>query len=186
MHIVQRGHDRRECFRTDDDFRYYLSLLGEAARRASCAVHAYVLMTNHVHLLVTPTDASAAGRMMHRVAGMYAYRFNSRYTRSGTLWESRFWSCLIDSERHLVACSRYLELNPVRAGMVTHPRQYPWSSYHGNAECGGDALLTPHSLYTSLGHTDRERAASYAELFSTGLDTDTVEAIRRPFGRRVT
>jgi putative transposase len=176
MHIVQRGHDRRECFRSDDDFRRYQRLLRESAQRHSCAVHAYVLMT--------PLDARAAARMMHRVAGMYAYWFNSSYTRSGTLWEGRYWSCLIESERHLFACSRYLELNPVRAGMVIHPREYRWSSYRANAECATDPLLTPHSLYSSLGTTGSERAANYASLFAVVIDPGVVDAIRRRPGRR--
>jgi putative transposase len=184
MHIVQRGHDRRECFRTDDDFRHYRSLLGDSAQRASCEVHAYVLMTNHVHLLVTPRDHRAAARMMHRAAGVYGHRFNSKYERSGTVWEGRYWSCLIESERHLFACSRYLELNPVRAGMVNHPRDYRWSSYRANAECGDDPLLTPHLLYNGLGGTNRERAASYADLFSLVIDPAALKAIRRPPGRR--
>jgi putative transposase len=184
MHIVQRGHDRSECFHSDDDFQRYRSLLEESARRADCAVHAYVLMTNHVHLLVTPSKPSAPARMMQRVAGCYASRINSRLSRSGTLWEGRFWSCLIDSEHHLFACSRYVELNPVRAGMVLHPRDYPWSSYRANAECGEDSLLTPLPQYTALGRTRSECAAQYSELFATAIDIKSLDAIRRRAGSR--
>jgi putative transposase len=179
MHIVHRGHDRRDCFRSDDDFVRYRSLMAEAAKRASCEVHAYVLMTNHVHLLVTPSNPRSAALMMHRIAGVYGHRFNTRYVRSGSVWEGRYWSCLIDSEHHMLACSRYLELNPVRAGMVAHPRDYPWSSYRGNAECAEDALLTAHLLYESLGGTRAERAASYAELFTAAIDWIPPNTIRR-------
>jgi putative transposase len=179
IHIVQRGHNRLPCFRTVADFLDYRRILGESASRMSCEIHAYVLMTNHVHILLTPPESWSAARMMHRVAGVYGSRFNQEYGRTGTLWESRYWSCLIDSERHLLACSRYVELNPVRAGMVGHPRDYDWSSYRGNAESRADRLLTPHSLYIKLGHDPAERAEAYGELFSQVLEPSVVNAIRR-------
>ena len=179
IHIVQRGHDRRACFRSDDDFRRYRWLLRDSAQRASCQVHAYVLMTNHVHVLVTPPDVRAAAQMMHRVAGVYGCAFNRKNKRSGAVWEGRYWSCIIASERHLLACSRYIELNPVRAGLVRHPREYRWSSYRGNAEGDDDVLLTPHPLYGSLGHNGTQRAAAYADLFSVAIDAEVVEAISR-------
>ena len=184
IHIVQRGHDRRACFRKAADFEEYWWLLRESARRTSCQIHAYVLMTNHVHLLLTPPDIRAAARMMHRAAGVYGARFNRHRGRSGAVWEDRYWSCLIDSERHLLACSRYIELNPMRARMVDHPREYEWSSYHGNSGSVADALLTPHSLYVALGQNPAERAAAYRELFSVGIEPSAIDAIRRSPRRR--
>lgn len=115
---------------------------------------------------------------------MYAYRFNTRYVRSGTLWESRYWSRPIQSERHLLTCSRYIELNPVRAGMAKDPGDYRWSSYRGNAMCVDDSLLTRHDVYETLGRTRADRAATYAGLFSHVMDEAALDAIRRPQGRR--
>ena len=179
MHIVQRGHNRGPCFHQGNDYQEYRLLLLDSAKRTECQVHAYVLMTNHVHLLVTPPNERAPARMMHRVAGLYGSRSNRKAGRTGGFWESRYWSCAIKSEHHLLACSRYIELNPVRAGMVGHPREYRWSSYHGNADNVPDPLLTPHPLYSGLGRSSVERAAAYTELFSAIMDQPTIDAIRR-------
>lgn len=179
MHIVQRGHDRRPCFHRAADFQNYRRLVHDSAQRTSCQIHAYVLMTNHVHLLLTPPDVHAAAHMMHRVAGTYGSHYNRDYGRTGAVWESRYWSRLIDSERHMLACSRYIELNPKRAGMVGHPREYEWSSYHGNSGRIVDALLTPHPLYIGLGQSAALRAAAYTELFSLEIEPSAIDAIRR-------
>ena len=151
MHIVHRGHSRGPTFRGDDDCRHYLETLRKASRDSGCAVHAYVLMTNHVHLLLTPEDASGPARVMQAIGRQYVRYVNRRYGRSGTLWEGRFRSSVVGSERYLFACSRYIELNPVRAAMVSHPDQYRWSSYHRNAYGEADELITPHVSYRAIG-----------------------------------
>lgn len=129
LHLIQRGNNRQACFFANDDYRCHLDWLAESAVRTDCAIHAYVLMTNHVHLLVTPTVADSAGQLMKRLGQRYVQRVNRLYRRSGTLWEGRYRSSLVQDETYALACHRYIELNPVRAGMVDHPRDYPWSSY---------------------------------------------------------
>ena len=133
QHIVQRGNNRLPCFLDDEDRQRYLQLLLEALGRFGCRLHAYVLMDNHVHLLMTPGEASAVSRLMHTFARNYAGLFNHRHGRSGTLWEGRYKSCLVDSDGYFLACSRYIELNPVRAWMVAEPADHPWSSHRTNA-----------------------------------------------------
>src|SRR5262245_55096917 len=144
LHVVQRGHDRRSCFQKDTDYLVYLSCLRELLATTSCALHAYCLMTNHVHLLLTPPTSSACASLMRNVGQRYVQYFNRCYQRSGTLWEGRFRSCLVDSAQYVIACHRYIELNPVRAGMVTAPTAYRWSSYNGNSGLAPNRLLTPH------------------------------------------
>jgi len=136
-------------------------------------------MTNHVHLLVTASNARAPSRMMQALGGRYVRYFNDRVERSGTLWEGRFRSSLIDSERYFLACSRYIETNPVRAGIVTHPEHYRWSSYLCNAHGRDDALVTPHAVYTALGGSAAMRRKSYEALFSRPVETDDLHRIRR-------
>lgn len=133
LHIVQRGVDRKDCFREDTDRLVYLTLLRDFSAATGCSIHAYCLMTNHVHLLLTPTDASGPATLMYRIGQRYVPYFNRRYGRTGTLWEGRFKSCLVDSARYVLGCYRYIELNPIEAGMVAAPASYPWSSYCGNA-----------------------------------------------------
>lgn len=133
QHVIQRGNDRQACFFHEDDRLTYLTLLREAALRHGCDVHAYVLMTNHVHLLVTPVEKGAVSRMMQTLGRNYVTHVNARYRRTGTLWEGRYKSCLVDSEDYVLACYRYIELNPVRAGMVETPSEYQWSSHRCNA-----------------------------------------------------
>ena len=133
QHIIQRGNNREIIFAAEGDCRFYLDKLEEACRRFRCAVHAYVLMTNHVHLLMTPSDELGIGKVMQALGWVYVQYFNHTYGRTGTLWEGRYKSSLLDSEGYLLTCSRYIELNPVRAGMVGHPAEYPWSSYRHNA-----------------------------------------------------
>ena len=152
-HIIQRGNNRSACFYAEEDYRRYLDTLKEQAEKYGCLIHAYVLMTNHVHLLVTPERADSAALMMKNLGQRYVQYINRTYKRSGTLWEGRFKSCLAQSEDYVLACYRYIELNPVRANMISHPRDYRWSSYCANAEGQLDALLTKHVEYLGLGAT---------------------------------
>jgi putative transposase len=165
LHIIQRGNNRQDCFFAEEDYRFYLDCLEEYATASGCAVHAYVLMTNHVHLLVTPSGAESAGRMMKRLGQRYVQYVNRSYRRSGTLWEGRYRSCLVQEEAYLLACARYIELNPLRAGMVDHPSDYRWSSYRANAEGERDTLVVPHRLYRVLGSRSETRQAAYRALF---------------------
>ena len=178
VHVIQRGHNRAACFFEPLDHTFYLEQLARHAGRFDCALHAYCLMTNHVHLLLTPTTAEACALMMKHLAQAYAQHVNRRYRRSGTLWEGRFRSCLVDSEGYLLACSRYVELNPVRAGMVRHPRDYPWSSYRANAEGKADARLTPHPTYVALARSGAGRREAYRALCREGLGDEMLEEIR--------
>lgn len=166
-------------FLAPDEFNKYRDLLNEAAVSTACSVHAYVLMTNHVHLLVSPSEAPAPARLMKKLSQSYARWFNHRHGRTGTLWEGRFRSAAIDSERYLLACSRYIELNPVRARMVERPENYEWSSYHRNAAGVDDALLTSHRCYAALGVTANERQDAYRALFDDSLDEGVLAALRR-------
>src|SRR5574337_70831 len=144
QHIIQRGNNRQPCFLREQDYRCYLSQLDEAAQAQGCRLHAYVLMTNHVHLLMTPEVVGAVARTMQCLGRRYVGYFNATYRRSGTLWEGRYKSCLVDSERYLLTCYRYIELNPVRAAMVETPGDYAWSSYRANAQGRQDRLVYPH------------------------------------------
>jgi putative transposase len=179
LHVIQRGNNRQACFFSDDDYRYFLEQLSQCAQHAGCAIHAYVLMTNHVHMLLTPGEENAAGRLMKLLGQRYVQYVNRRYRRSGTLWEGRFRSCVVDDEAYLLGCSRYIELNPVRAGMVKHPREYPWSSYRMNAQGKTDGLIQAHPIYTALGSQPQERRAAYCDLFRDELEAGFIEGIRR-------
>ena len=177
-HIIQRGNNRGTCFYAADDCRRYLHTLGEMASKYACDVHAYVLMTTHVHLLLTPHCAESAGLLMKHLGQRYVQYLNRRYGRSGTLWEGRYRSCLTQSEAYVLACYRYIECNPVRAGMVDHPRAYPWSSYRANGEGTHDALITPHEEYQRLGVGDDERRFHYRALVGARPDIDRLDEIR--------
>lgn len=179
LHLIQRGNNRQACFFADEDYRFYLDWLTEHADKTGCRVHAYVLMTNHVHLLVSPDRAGAAGALMKALGQRYVQYVNRTYRRSGTLWEGRFRSCPIQEEAYLLACQRYIELNPVRANMVAHPAEYRWASFRANAQGEADALVRPHSLYAALGLDDASRQAAYRELFRFELDPGLVDEIRR-------
>ena len=150
-HIIQRGNNRSACFYADDDYRKYLDTLKEQAIKFDCAIHAYALMTNHVHLLLTPARQDSAALLMKHLGQRYVQYINRCYRRSGTLWEGRFRSCLTQSEDYVLACYRYIELNPVRANMVQCPGDYPWSSYRANGDGRANPLLTPHAEYLRLG-----------------------------------
>lgn len=178
QHIVQRGNDRQACFFQPDDYSTYLALLREASLRHDCAVHAYVLMTNHVHLLVTPTKPKAVGRMMQSLGRNYVSHVNARYRRTGTLWEGRYKSCLVDSEEYVLACYRYIELNPVRAGIVATPAEYPWSSHHCNALGEFDGLIRPHPQYLALDGVDTRLHEAYRALFATEISQERLCEIR--------
>lgn len=178
VHAVQRGHSRQPVFYEEDDYRAYLGWLREAAARYRCAIHAYVLMTNHVHLLVTPSDVESLSRMMQYVGRRYVPYINYHYGTSGTLWEGRYKASLVQEEGYLLTCMRYIELNPVRAGMVAHPRDYRWSSYRGNGEGREDPLITLHHLYLSLGRTSTLRKEAYRALFKAHIDENEVKNIR--------
>lgn len=134
LHLIQRGNNRQACFFAEEDYAFYLDHLAEQAIKQGCRVHAYCLMTNHVHLLVTPLAEGSVGALMKAVGQRYVQYVNRTYRRSGTLWEGRFRSCVLQDDAYLLACSRYIEMNPVRAGMVVHPGDYRWSSYRANGQ----------------------------------------------------
>lgn len=179
LHLIQRGNNRQPCFFAEADYRFYLESLNDASLRYGCRIHAYVLMTNHVHLLLTPETTESSSALLQAVGRRYVRYVNQVYRRTGTLWEGRFKSTLIDSEHYLLICSRYIEMNPVRARMVDQPGDYRWSSYRHNALGQRDALLTLHYLYERLGADTTQRRAAYRALFNVQIDPVEVHAIRR-------
>ena len=179
LHLVQRGNNRTACFFAPEDYRFYLDNLAEMAFKHGCAIHAYCLMTNHVHLLLTPKDGHGPGRLMKALGQRYVQYVNRNYRRSGTLWEGRYRSCILQDEIYLLTCHRYIELNPVRAAMVAHPGEYPWSSYQANGQGDSDSFLTPHDIYMRLGSSAAERQGAYRELFRAELPSGLVDEIRQ-------
>ncbi|MCX4187664.1 transposase [Methylophaga sp. OBS4] len=179
QHVIIRGNNRQIIFVADEDYVFYLEKLAEACDRYDCQVHAYVLMTNHVHLLMTPLESGAIGKVMQSVGRRYVQYFNHCYQRTGTLWEGRYKSALIDSDRYALTCYRYIEMNPVRAGMVQSPAEYRWSSYHTNALGKSDELITPHELYSELAEDDVRRQQIYRELVSEQVDASVIDDLRR-------
>jgi putative transposase len=178
LHVIQRGNNRGAIFFAAADYEQYRAWLAEAAAQYGCLVHAYVLMTNHVHLLVTPARAESLPRVMQSLGRRYVRAINAAYRRSGTLWEGRYRAAPIDTEAYFLACCRYIELNPVRAGMVVHPRDYRWSSYRAHAQGAADALVRDHPLYRALGRAAAARQTAYRALFRTALDPGFVDALR--------
>lgn len=178
LHIVQRGHNRQPCFFAEEDYHTYLHWLGEALKKEKCSLHAYALMTNHVYLLLTPQEAKAVPKLIIALGRRYVQYINTTYRRTGTLWDSRYKSSLIQAEPYLLACQRYIELNPVRAAMVDDPAHYRWTSYRTNALAQASAIITPHPLYRALGKTDAERQSAYRGLFRTQLDREALDNIR--------
>ncbi len=178
QHVIVRGINREAIFYQEEDYRFYLEKLKYACEKHGCWLHAYVLMTNHVHLLLTPDTESGIGKTIQSVGRYYVQYFNYHYQRTGTLWEGRYKATLIDSENYLLTCSRYIELNPVRAGMVAHPSEYPWSSYGINALGESNENVTPHRLYRRLGITPGERQKAYRALFRSRLSEQTLDEIR--------
>lgn len=178
-HIIQRGNNRSVCFNAEEDYRLYLHRLQELAERFGCAVHAYALMTNHVHLLLTPERTDSAALLMKHLGQRYAQYVNRAYRRSGTLWEGRFRSCLTQSEDYVLTCYRYIELNPVRAAMVRRPQDHRWSSYGFNAQGRKDPLLQPHQQYLRLGKNEATRREAYRALLKAHLDDPILAQIRQ-------
>lgn len=168
-HVILRGNNRQAIFFSDYDRQHMLATLGEVAALYRVAIHAYVLMDNHLHLLLTPPEADALSRMMQALGRRYVAWFNTRHLRSGTLWEGRFRAGLIEGERHLLACMRYIELNPVRAGLCQEAAQWPWSSAAHHLGRTRSPLVTEHPLYWLLGNTPFEREHAYAELMGQGV-----------------
>jgi putative transposase len=178
LHIIQRGNNRTACFYADEDYALYLHHLDEMAREFHCAIHAYVLMTNHVHLLLTPALPDGPSLLMKHLGQRYVQYVNRTYRRSGTLWEGRFRSSLVQERGYFLRCHCHIELNPVRANMVSHPRDYRWSSFPVNAGLVCSRLLTPHREYLALGRNDSERGAAYQELLRPDLDPAQLDEIR--------
>lgn len=176
-HVIQRGNDRQLIFREPADYGIFLDWLGQAARQFKVAIHAYVLMPNHLHLLASPADQAGLGRMMQWVGRHYVPYFNHKYDRIGTLWQGRYKATVIDSERYFLVCSRYIELNPVRAGMLVDPAQYRWSSCQHHIGGAPDPLVTDHALYWALGNTPFARERAYRDLIGEALTAEDIAAL---------
>lgn len=177
-HVIIRGANRQDVFLAEGDRIFFHRSLAELAPLAGVAIHAYVLMTNHVHLLGTGALRESIPRLMHRLGTRYVGYFNYQRGRTGPLWEGRYKESLVESERYLLTCQRYIELNPVRAGMVSHPALHAWSSYRFHAEGRADDLVTPHSLVERLGREGESRRRAYQELFHSDIDEPTLRMIR--------
>ncbi len=178
VHIIQRGNNRANCFRGDSDYLVYLAHLRQLSEKYQCALHAYCLMTNHVHLLLTPAAAEACTGLMRDLGQRYVQYFNGRHARSGTLWEGRFRSCLVESARYVLACYRYIELNPVRAALVHHPAGYLWSSHAVNSGMRSDPLIAPHAEYLGIATGAEPPAAAYRALCEEPVEAPLQQAIR--------
>jgi putative transposase len=178
QHVIQRGNNRQICFASEEDFVAYVGWLKEFTVKFGVDVHAWVLMTNHVHLLCTPRKVNGVSQMMQALGRQYVRYFNHRYKRTGTLWEGRFKSCLVEDEGYLLHIYRYIELNPVRASIVNEPSEYVWSSYQINGLGKVSSLCTPHLLYTALGAGLIERQTQYRELFTEHVEGQLLKDIR--------
>jgi putative transposase len=177
-HIVQRGNNRQVCFREAEDFRCYLNLWRKISASYGACVHAYCLMTNHIHFLVTPIRQDSISNTTRIVGSRFAHFINTKYERTGTLWEGRHRASLVQTARYFLTCQRYIELNPVRAGMVNTPEDYRWSSFAENA-LGAQGWLTPHPDFLALADTDAARRRAYWELFGHNISDEDLEHIRR-------
>jgi putative transposase len=178
QHVIQRGNNRCPIFIADEDYGCFRHYLQEACSHQGCHIHAYTFMTNHIHLLLTPDMEYSISMMMQSVGRRYVQYFNKTYHRTGTLWEGRYKATLIDSENYLFTCARYIELNPVRANMVSHPGEYRWTSYHANAVGKCDSLIQPHQRYLDLDKSPTARQAAYRDLFRAHIDEKTLTEIR--------
>ena len=178
QHVIQRGNNRHVTFFADQDYAVYLDRLKDYSKKYDVAVHAYVLMTNHVHLLMTPSEEKGVSQLMQSLGRYYVRYVNQTYGRSGTLWEGRYKSTLVDAENYFLSVSRYIELNPVRADMVKHAAEYPWSSYQANALGKPIELITPHACYRALGKIGSSRQEAYRGLFDAHLPDLTLKEIR--------
>jgi putative transposase len=185
QHVIQRGNNRSACFSRENDFAAYAHWLDEAARKHRLAIHGWVFMTNHVHLLVTPERDDSLSKSMQTLGRRYVRYFNHTYGRTGTLFEGRFKSCIVEESDYFLTCLRYIELNPVRAGMVGDPSEYTWSSYRANAFGIQGRLWWPHSQYLALGETDKERQSRYRALFTNKVEDDLVTNIRECVNRGI-
>ncbi|MBV1873156.1 MAG: transposase [Gammaproteobacteria bacterium] len=183
QHVIQRGNNQQVSFFKDKDYAVYLDKLKLYSKKYSVAVHSYVLMTNHVHLLMTPETEQGVSQMMQSLGRYYVRYINQTYERTGTLWEGRYKSTLVDSDNYFLTVSRYIELNPVRAGMVAHPAEYPWSSYQCNALGKPIELITPHFLYEGLAKTGKTRQKRYTALCDKMIADYTLEEIRHSINR---
>jgi putative transposase len=177
QHVILRGNNRQDIFRNTADYQRMLDLIEQHSRELGVEIHAYVLMTNHLHLLLTPQKDQALPKMMQAVGRSYVQTFNKVHGRTGTLWEGRYRSTLIQTERYLLACMAYIDLNPVRAHMVAQPDDYGWSSYSHYVGRRNDRLITPHALYWGLGNTPFAREAAYAEMVHAGIQADQQRAL---------
>ncbi len=178
QHVIVRGINREAIFYKPEDYEFYLEKLKYACEQHHCQLHAYVLMTNHIHLLLTPKTEASIGKTIQSVGRYYVQYFNYHYERTGTLWEGRYKATLIDSETYLLTCYRYIELNPVRANMVNHPSEYPWSSYRYNARGEINQNITPYRLYLRQGKTAEVRQKAYRALFRSRLSDHVLADIR--------
>jgi putative transposase len=178
QHVIQRGNNKQACFFYKADYCYFLKLLHKSLEKNSCDLHAFVLMTNHVHFLVTPESSDGVSAMMMDLGRQYVRYVNDTYGRSGTLWEGRFKSSLIDSDRYCLACYRYIELNPVAAKLVSRPGDYRWSSFHANALGKTSDLINSHQVWKDLGSDTASRQKAYLALFDSALDPKDIEAIK--------
>ena len=178
-HLLQRGVNRSPCFFSHKDHETYLAYLDELSNKFDCSIHAYVLMTNHAHLLVTPDDERGISLMMKHLGQRYVQYVNRTHKRTGGLWEGRFRSSFVDREYYLMCCYRYIEMNPVRAGLVHHPRDYVWSSYRANAEGIASTIIKPHAVFLNLAANVHERQDVYRRLFDSDLDASLVDEIRK-------
>ena len=178
VHVRQRGNDGQDCFKHDNDRLVYLVVLRDLCAKTGCALHAYCLMTNHVHLLLTPRTERACARLMRDLGQRYVQYFNRTHHRTGTLWEGRFRSCLVESREYVLSCYRYVEMNPVRAGLVRSPSEYRWSSHPGNIGLAANELLQPHCEYLALSDDAARRSSAYAKLFERGEEAAFAKAIR--------
>lgn len=178
QHLIQRGNNRQICFAAEADFAAYAHWLREASEKYRVAIHAWVFMTNHVHILATPQAQGGISRMMQKVGRHYVRYFNRVYRRTGTLWEGRFKSCIVDADNYLLVCQRYIELNPVRANMVDDPVEYRWSSYRSNGLGKPARLWRPHPVYLQLGETEPARLLNYRRLFKAHIDDALLDDIR--------
>ena len=179
LHVVQRGNNRARCFTSERDLSLYVGLVGEFSERCDVDVHAYVLMPNHVHLLVTPRQATSVSAFMKQVGQRYAQYFNRTYSRTGAFWEGRFHSSIVDTDRYFLACHKYIELNPVRAGLCGRAADYQWSSFATNALGRSSLFVKPHTRYLALGPDELSRRDAYVSLFAGGLGDEELHAIRR-------
>lgn len=178
QHVIQRGNNRSAMFAAEPDYQFFRDCLRNACERHGGSVHAYVFMTNHVHLLMTPSSAGGIGSVMQSVGRRYVQYYNTTYQRTGGLWEGRYRATLVETEQYLLACYRYIELNPVRAGLVADPAHYRWSSHRANALGAVDPLIAPHDVYRALGAHTTSRLTAYRELFAAALDESTIGTIR--------